>query len=119
MLRNSEEGTIISAVTKTRNFLKVGSKFYKRRKIIPDGKNIKGKGHELRKVQNMCKEWESRLVYVKLTLLHLRNSNSELDRITGKLKLERNLQIKLLKPFFSYTTTKAFRSWGICLMAHS
>lgn len=68
MLRDSEEGTIISAVIKTKNFLKVGSKFYKRREIIPDGRK-KRKKHELRKVQNMCKEWESGLVYVKLTLL--------------------------------------------------
>lgn len=62
---NAQEfrGTIISAVIKTKNLLKVGSEFCKIRKIIPDGENIKGKRHEQKKVQNMCKEWESRLVY--------------------------------------------------------
>lgn len=60
----------------------------------------------------MCKEWESRLVYVKLTLLHLRNSNSGLHRITEMLKLEKNLQIKLLETLFLIDNNRGFEKLG-------
>lgn len=43
---NAQEfrGTIISSVIKTKDLLEVGSKFCKRRKIIPMGKTKKEKG---------------------------------------------------------------------------
>lgn len=55
MLDDSEEGTIISTIIKAKNF-KVGLKFYKRVKSISDGRKIKGKMHEFRKVQNTWRD---------------------------------------------------------------
>lgn len=47
-----------------------------------------------------------------MKLLHLKNSNSGLDRITEMVKLERNLQIKLLETLLLIDNKQGFEKLG-------